>query len=322
MKAIQVQALGGPEVMQLVDLPMPTPGPGEVLVKLTAAGVNFTDIYKRSGQYAGQVPYTPGEEGSGIVTALGPNVHDVQVGDHVAFAHISGSYAEYIVAPVSRLVPVPADLDLAQAAAVMLQGMTAHYLSHSTFPLKAGDVALVHAAAGGVGLLLVQMAKQRGARVIATVSTEEKAQMARGVGADEIILYTQEDFAAATKKLTAQRGVDVVYDSVGKTTFDQSLLCLRPRGMLVIFGQSSGAVPPFDVQQLNAKGSLFLTRPTLANYIADRKELLGRANDLFTWMSQGQLKVHVGTTFPLAAAVEAHRALAGRVTTGKVLLVP
>ena len=322
MKAIQVQALGGPEVMQLVEIPTPTPGPGEVLVKLAAAGVNFSDIYKRSGQYATQVPYIPGEEGSGIVAALGPNVQDVQVGDHVAFAHVSGAYAEYVVAPTPRLVPVPADLDVSLAAAVMLQGMTAHYLTHSTYPLHAGETALVHAAAGGVGLLLVQMAKQLGARVIATVSTEEKAQMARGAGADEVILYSQEDFVAAAKKLTAQRGVDVVYDSVGKTTFEQSLQCLRPRGMLVIFGQSSGAVPPFDVQQLNAKGSLFLTRPTLANYIADRSELLARANDLFTWMAHGQLKVHIGATFPLAEAVSAHQALAGRATTGKVLLLP
>jgi NADPH2:quinone reductase len=322
MQAIRMYATGGPEVLRVEDVPVPEPGPGQARVKLAASGVNFTDIYTREGLYPAPLPLTLGQEGAGVVDAVGPDVTDIAVGTPVAFTGINGAYAEYIVAPAARLVPVPEGIDLRQAAAVMLQGMTAHYLSHSTYPLQPGDTALVHAAAGGVGGLLVQLAKLRGARVIGTVSTEAKAQIAREAGADEIILYTQEDFVARTRALTDGRGVDVVYDSVGKTTFDQSLDCLRPRGYMVIFGQSSGPVPPFNVQTLNAKGSLFLTRPTLAHYIATTEELRQRSGDLFALLGLGQLQVRIGATYPLAEAAAAHQALAGRQTTGKVLLIP
>jgi NADPH2:quinone reductase len=322
MQAIRFHATGGPEALQLDDIPVPEPGPGQAQVQLAASGLNFMDIYQREGLYTVPLPYTLGQEGSGVVTAVGPDVSEIHVGDQVAFANVPGAYAEYVVAPVARLVPVPQGVDLRQAAALMLQGMTAHYLTHSTYPLKSGDTALIHAAAGGVGLLLVQLAKRLGARVIGTTSTGEKAQLARGAGADEVILYTQEDFVTRTRALTDGRGVDVVYDSVGKTTFMGSLDCLHPRGYMVIYGQSSGPVPPMDVQILNAKGSLFLTRPTLAHYIATRDELLTRAGDLFELLAEGTLQVRIGATFPLAQAAAAQQALAGRQTTGKVLLIP
>ena len=265
---------------------------------------------------------TPGMEAAGIVDAVGPDVSDVQVGDRVVYAMRQGAYAEYAIVPATVLAPVPKGIDLHQAAAVMLQGMTAHYLTHSTYPLRQGEVTLIHAAAGGVGLLLVQIAKRRGARVIGTVSTEEKAALAREAGADDIILYTQEDFSEAVRRLTDGAGVHVVYDSVGKTTFEGSLNCLRPRGYMVLFGQSSGAVPPFDPQVLNAKGSLFLTRPSLGHYLLTRDELLWRAGDLFAWMTAGELKVRIDATYPLEQAAVAHRALASRATSGKLLLLP
>lgn len=322
MRAIRVHDYGGPEVLRLEDLPVPEPGPGEARVKIAAAGVNFIDIYHRSGQYKGTLPMIPGMEASGIVDAVGPDVSDVQVGDRVVYAMRQGAYAEYVIVPATMLAPVPAGIDLHQAAAVMLQGMTAHYLTYSTYPLRQGDIALIHAAAGGVGLLLVQIAKRCGARVIGTASTEEKATLAREAGADDIILYTREDFSAAVRRLTDGAGVHVVYDSVGKTTFEGSLDCLRPRGYMVLFGQSSGAVPPFDPQVLNAKGSLFLTRPSLGHYLLTRDELLWRAGDLFAWMAAGELKVRIDATYPLEQAAEAHRALASRATSGKLLLLP
>ena len=322
MRAIRVHDYGGPEVLRLEDLPVPEPGAGEARVKIAAVGVNFIDIYHRSGQYKGVLPMTPGMEAAGVVDAVGPDVSDVQVGDRVVYAMRQGAYAEYAIVPATMLAPVPEGIDLHQAAAVMLQGMTAHYLTHSTYPLRPGDVALIHAAAGGVGLLLVQIAKRCGARVIGTVSTEEKAKLARDAGTDDIILYTQEDFSAAVRRLTDGAGVHVVYDSVGKTTFEGSLNCLRPRGYMVLFGQSSGAVPPFDPQVLNAKGSLFLTRPSLGHYLLTRDELLWRAGDLFAWMAAGELKVRIDATYPLEQAAEAHRALASRATSGKLLLQP
>jgi NADPH2:quinone reductase len=322
MRAIRIHETGGPEVLRLEDIAVPEPGPGQVRVKLEATGVNFIDVYYRTGQYKAALPLTPGSEAAGIVDAVGPGVTDLRPGDRVAYAMVLGAYAEYAIVPADRLVPVPEGVDTQLAAAVMLQGMTAHYLTHSTYPLKPGDTALVHAAAGGVGLLLVQVAKRRGARVIGTVGTEEKAQLARSVGADEVIIYTQADFEAETKRLTNGQGVEVVYESVGRTTFDRSLNCLKPRGYLVLFGQSSGAVPPVDPQILNSKGSLFLTRPTLAHYALTREELLQRAGDVFQWIKAGELKVHIGRFFQLADAGAAQTALTSRETTGKVLLLP
>jgi NADPH:quinone reductase len=321
MKAIRIHEFGGPEVLRYDDLPLPEPGAGEARVKLAAAGVNFIDIYHRKGQYPGKLPLALGGEGAGVVDAVGANVTNFEVGDQVAYAGVQGAYAEYANVPVERLVPVPDGVALDLAAAVMLQGMTAHYLTHSTFPLKSGDTALVHAAAGGVGQLLVQLAKRCGARVIGTASAA-KLDLARAAGADEVIGYNEQDFEAAARSLTGGRGVDVVYDSVGKTTFDKSLNCLRPRGYMVLFGQSSGPVPPLDPQLLNSKGSLFLTRPTLAHYVATREELLSRTNDLFSWIAAGELKVAIDKTFPLAQAAEAHRYVEGRQTKGKVLLIP
>jgi NADPH2:quinone reductase len=321
MKAIRVHEFGGPEVLRYDDLPLPEPGAGEARVKLAAIGVNFIDIYHRKGQYPGKLPLTLGQEGAGVVDTVGANVTNLNVGDRVAYASVQGAYAEYANVPVGRLVPVPDSVALDLAAAVMLQGMTAHYLTHSTFPLKRGDTALVHAAAGGVGQLLVQLAKRCGARVIGTASAA-KLNLARAAGADEVIAYNEEDFEAAIKQLTDGNGVDVVYDSVGKTTFDKSLNCLRKRGYMVLFGQSSGPVPPLDPQILNGKGSLFLTRPTLAHYTTTREELLGRANDLFGWIAASELKVTIDKTFLLAQAAEAHRYLESRQTKGKVLLVP
>jgi NADPH2:quinone reductase len=321
MKAIQVKQPGGPEAMEVVDLPVPQPKASEAVVKLTAAGVNFIDVYFREGRYKAPLPIVLGQEGAGVVSAVGAEVASVKVGDRVAYCGLLGSYAEYAAVPAERLVAIPAGVSDQQAAAVILQGMTAHYLAHDTFPLKRGQTALVHAAAGGVGLLLVQMAHQIGARVIGTVSTEEKAKLAREAGADEIILYTQEDFEAETKRLTGGKGVDVVYDSVGKTTFDKSLNVLRPRGMMALFGGSSGAVPPFDLITLSQKGSLFVTRPTLHNYIATREDLVARSSAVFGMIAEGKLKLRIEYTYPLGEVQRAHRDLEGRKTTGKLLLL-
>jgi NADPH2:quinone reductase len=308
--------------MELVDLPRPVPGPGQALVKIAASGVNFIDVYFRTGLYKAELPATLGSEAAGTVDSIGPGVADLAPGDRVAYAMARGSYAQYAVVPAAQLVKVPAGVDLQTAAAAMLQGMTAHYLTHSTFALKSGDTCLVHAAAGGVGLLLGQMARRIGARVFGTVSTEAKAQLAKQAGADEVVFYTDQDFEAEVKRLTGGRGVDVVYDSVGATTFDKSLNCLRPRGMLALFGQSSGPVPPFDPNILNAKGSLFLTRPSLGQYCATREELLWRAGDVLGWVASGQLKIRIDRAYPLAEAAQAHRALEGRHTAGKLILIP
>ena len=322
MKAVRVHKYGGPEVLTLEEIPVPEPKAGEARVKIEAIGVNYIDVYQRTGLYPLQTPFTLGTEGAGIVDAVGPNVTEVKKGERVGYAMIPGSYAEYAIVPAARLVPIPPNIDARSAAALMLQGMTAHYLTHSTYPLKKGETALLHAAAGGVGLLLIQIVKQLGATVIGTVSTEAKAKLAKEMGADHLILYTQNDFLAEVKKLTDGHGVNVVYDSVGQTTFDKSLDCLRPRGYLVLFGQSSGPVPPFDPGKLAAKGSLFLTRPSLAHYTLDRAELLQRTNDLFSWTASGKLKLRMEKTFRMAEAAEAHRQLEGRKTTGKVILLP
>jgi NADPH2:quinone reductase len=320
MKAILVHSVGGAEVLVLEEAPAPVPGPKEALVRLRAAGVNFIDIYHRTGLYPLPLPFTPGNEGAGVVEKVGAEVTEVKRGDRVAYAMSTGSYAELAVVPAWRLVPIPGSVSFESAAAAMLQGMTAHYLSHSTFPLAPGHQALVHAAAGGVGLLLVQMAKKRGARVLGTVSTEAKAKAARRAGADVVIRYTEEDFEAVARRETDGRGLDVVYDSVGKTTFDQSLRSLRPRGLLALFGQSSGPVPPFDPGELAKRGSLFLTRPTLAHYNLDRAELLDRAGDVLSWMEKGELEVAIDRVLPLAQAGEAHRLLESRQTSGKLIL--
>ena len=320
MKAIRYSATGGPDVLVMEDLPRPVPGEGEALIKVEYAGVNFIDTYRRSGAYRSALPATPGGEGAGIVEAVGPNVAGLSVGDRVAFSDSSGSYAEFTTVKADRLVPVPESVSTRVAAAVMLQGMTAHYLACSTYPLKTGDRCLIHAAAGGVGLLLVQIAKRCGAFVIGTVGSEEKAELARGAGADHVIVYTSEDFVEEVKQVTKGEGVHVVYDSVGKSTFLRGLDVLAKRGVMVLFGQSSGPVEPIDPQVLNAKGSLYLTRPTLIHYTAAREDLLERAGDLFDWISSGELDVRIGAEFPLSEAAEAHRALEGRLTTGKVLL--
>lgn len=322
MKAIRIHSPGGPEVLTYEDIPMPEPKAGEARVKIDAIGVNFIDVYHRTGLYPMKTPFTLGVEGAGIVDAVGDGVTEVKKGDRVAYAMIPGSYAEYAIVPAAKLVPVPESVDTKTAAATMLQGMTAHYLTLSAYNLKKGDTALVHAAAGGVGLLLVQAAKMVGARVIGTVSTETKAELARQAGADEIILYTQSDFLAEVKTLTEGRGVNVVYDSVGATTFDKSLDCLRPRGYLVLFGQSSGPVAPFDPGKLAGKGSLFLTRPSLAHYTLDRAELLERSSDLFSWIQSGKLKPRIEKVIPMKDAAEAQRQLEGRKTTGKIVLIP
>jgi NADPH:quinone reductase len=322
MKAIQVKQPGGPEVLELLDVPVPEPKTTEAVVKLAASGVNFIDVYQREGRYKVPLPFVLGQEGAGVVTAVGSNVTSVKAGDRVAWTGLLGGYAEYAAVSADRLVAIPAGVTDQQAAAAMLQGMTAHYLCHDTFPLKRGETALVHAAAGGVGLLLVQMAHHIGARVLATVSTEEKAKLAREAGADEIILYTQSDFEAETRRQTNGQGVHVVYDSVGKTTFEKGLNVLRPRGMMVLFGGSSGAVPPFDLIALSQKGSLYVTRPTLVNYIASREELLSRSAAVFAMIASGKLKLRIAHTYPLAEAQRAHRDLEGRKTTGKLLLLP
>jgi NADPH2:quinone reductase len=322
MKAIRIHSHGGPEVLRYEEAPTPAPVAGQALIRVEAIGVNFIDIYHRSGLYPVQFPYTLGQEAAGVVAELGPDVSGIAVGDLVAYTGVPGAYAEFAVVPADRLVPVPAGVTARQAAAAILQGVTAQYLVTSTYPLAAGQTCLVHAAAGGVGLLLCQIAKRLGARVIGTVSTEAKAALARTAGADEVILYTQQDFEAEVKRITRGTGVHVVYDSVGKTTFDKSLDCLARRGMLVLYGQSSGPVPPFDPQILNRKGSLFLTRPTLGHYVATREELLDRAGQVLDWVADGSLSVRIGREYPLADAAEAQRALAGRETTGKVVLVP
>jgi NADPH2:quinone reductase len=320
MKAIRVVKPGGREALRYMDVPDPRPERGQVLVALEFAGVNFFDVYQRAGTYPIPVPFTLGTEAAGIVVAVGSDVSDFKSGDRVAYQGVQGAYAERTVAPADRLVRLPDSVSTRTAAALMLQGLTAHYLATSTYSLKVGDTALVHAAAGGVGLLLCQIAKLRGAIVIGTVSTEDKAALARGAGADHVILYTQQDFVAQTKRFTDNRGVEVVYDSVGRTTFEQSLNCLAPRGLLVLFGQSSGQVPPFNPQVLNQKGSLYLTRPTLAHYVATRAELLRRVEELFNWLRGDKLSVRVDREVPLRDVAEAHRALESRETTGKVIL--
>ena len=322
MKAVRIHTQGGPEVMRLEDVPEPAPKAGEVVVKLDAAGINFMDVYQRTGLYKLALPVTLGVEGGGTVSAVGSGVTDVKVGDKVAYTGVPGAYAQYAAVPAARLVILPAGLSTKQGATMMLQGTTAHYLACSTYPLKAGDTCLVHAAAGGVGLLLCQIAKMRGARVIGTVSTPEKAKLAREAGADEVILYSTQDFEAEVKRLTGGKGVQVVYDSVGKTTFDKGLNCLAPRGLMAFYGQSSGPIGAFDPQTLNAKGSLFLTRPSLNHHIITRDELLRRAGEIAGWIRDGKLKLRLEFEFPLKDAAEAHRALEGRKTTGKVLLIP
>jgi NADPH2:quinone reductase len=322
MKAIRVNTPGGPEVLRYEDLADPTPKTGEAAVKVDAAGINYIDVYQRSGQYKLALPMTLGLEAGGTVTAVGPNVTEVKVGDKVAYTGVPGAYAQYAVVPAARLVRLPAGVSTRQGAAAMLQGLTAHYLACSTYPLKPGDTCLVHAAAGGVGLLLCQIAKMRGARVIGTVSTEDKAKLAREAGASDVILYTKQDFEAEVKRLTEGKGLQVVYDAVGQTTFDKGFNCLAPRGMMVLYGQASGPIGPFDPQVLNAKGSLFLTRPSLNHHIITRTELLERSNEILGWIRDGKLKLRTEFEFPLKDAGDAHRALEGRKTTGKVLLIP
>jgi len=322
MLALRIHAHGGPENIVAEDIPVPAPGPGELRIRVAAAGINYIDTYKRGGLYPVPLPHTLGQEAAGTVTAVGPGVIGFAVGDRVASAAAIGAYAAEALLPAAQTVPVPAGVTLEQAAAVLLQGLTAHYLAVDTFPLGPGHSALVHAAAGGVGLLLVQIAKRRGARVIATVGTEAKAALAREAGADEVCVYSRDTFTAAARTFTGGRGVDVVYDGVGKATFEGSLDSLRPRGVMVSFGNASGPVAPFAPLLLSQKGSLFFTRPTLAHYTRTSEELRARTNDLFGWIAAGQLKVRVGATYPLSAAAEAQRALESRATTGKVLLVP
>ncbi len=322
MKAIRIHAPGGPEAMKLEDVPEPQPKAGEAVVKIDAAGLNFIDVYQRSGHYKLAMPLTLGLEAGGTVTAVGPGVTEVRVGDKVAYSGIPGAYAQYAAVPAARLVVLPQGVSTKQGAAIMLQGMTAHYLACSTYPLKNGDNCLVHAAAGGVGLILCQIGRLRGARVIGTVSTDEKAKLAREAGADETILYTKQDFAAEVKRITGGKGLQVVYDSVGKDTWEGSLNCLAPRGLIALYGQSSGPIGQIDPQILNTKGSLFFTRPSLNAHIATREELQQRATELFGWLRDGKLKLRMEFEFPLKDAAEAHRALEGRKTTGKVLLIP
>ncbi len=322
MKAIQVLRYGGPEVLTLVDLDVPKPRPGQAIVQIKAVGINYIDVYFREGRYPATPPFIDGQEASGIVTEVGSDVTALKPGDRVAYTGVLGSYAECSAVPADRLVKIPEKLDFRQAAAAMLQGMTAHYLSHTTYPLKRGDIALVHSAAGGVGLLLVQMAKKLGARDIGTVSTEEKAKLAREAGADDTILYTTQDFEAETKRFTDGKGVHVIYDGVGKDTFEKDLNILQPRGYLVYYGASSGPVPPFDVGKLGPKGSLFVTRPTLVHHIASREDLEHRSADVLGMIAAGELKLRIEHVYPLSEAQQAHRDLEGRKTTGKLLLIP
>ena len=322
MKAIQIHATGGPEVLELAELQIPVPGPGQVLIRVEAIGVNFIEIYFRKGTYKAALPLTPGSEAAGTIEELGSGVNGFKIGDLVASVAVLGSYAEYALVPAAQLVKVPANLSPEQAAAAMLQGMTAHYLAYSTYPLKAGETALVHAGAGGVGLLLTQIASRIGARVITTVSSEAKVELSREAGASDVILYTEQDFETEVKRLTQGKGVDVVYDSVGKTTFEKSLNCLRPRGLLALFGGSSGPVPPFDLIQLSGKGSLFVTRPTLWHYVATRSELEQRANDVLGWAASGELKLRTEHVYSLTDAAQAQTDMETRKTTGKILLEP
>lgn len=322
MKAIQVQKTGGPEVLTLVDLPIPKAKANEAVVKIAASGVNFIDVYFREGRYPAALPFTDGQEAAGTVTEVGGDVKSVKVGDRVAYSNVMGTYAEYAAVPADRLVRVPEKITDQQAAAAMLQGMTAHYLINTTYPVKKGETALIHAAAGGVGLLLVQMAKNIGAHVIGTAGTEEKAKLAREAGADEVIVYATQDFEAETKRLTGGKGVHVVYDGVGKSTFEKGLNVLRPRGYMVLFGGASGPVPPFDPIVLSQKGSLFVTRPSLIHYVAQREELDQRSGDVFAMIAAGKLKLRISKTYKLEEVQQAHRDLEGRKTTGKILLVP
>lgn len=322
MQASQILTTGGPEVLTLRDIPVPAPGPDEALIRIEACGVNFIDTYFREGRYAAPFPYTLGQEAAGVIESVGFNVGTVKIGDRVAWCGVPGTYAQFAAVPVNRLVPIPDQLTSQQAAAAMLQGMTAHYLADATYPIHHGDEVLIHAGAGGTGLLLTQIAKSLGARVFTTVSTEEKAALSRAAGADHVILYTHTDFAAEVSRLTAGKGLAAVYDSVGKSTFNQSLACLRTRGTLVLFGASSGAVPPFDLIRLSTMGSLYITRPTLKDYIVTRAELLARANDILNSVAAGALKLRIQHTYPLADAAQAHRDLESRSTTGKLLLLP
>jgi NADPH2:quinone reductase len=323
MKAIRIHSVGGPEVLQFEDAPEPQPAEGQAIVRVEAAGVNYVDVYFRTGLYkAPALPFVPGQEAAGTVVAVGPGVTEVAVGDRVAYVGVMGAYAELAAVPAARLVEIPAGVTTRQAAAAMLQGITAQLLATSTYPLKPGDVCIVHAAAGGVGQLLCQIAKLRGARVFGTVSTEEKARIAREAGADEVILYSQQDFSVEAKRLNGGKGVQVIYDGVGQATFAKGLDTLAARGLMVLFGQASGPVPPFDPSLLNQKGSLYLTRPSMGHYIADRDELLWRAGEVFGWIAEGKLRLSIDRELPLAQAADAHRALEGRETTGKVLLIP
>jgi NADPH2:quinone reductase len=322
MRAIVIESFGGPEVLRLQERETPAPGPGQILVRQEAIGVNFIDVYRRTGLYAVDLPSVPGMEGAGTVEVLGAGVRELRPGDRVAYANVPGTYAEAVLVPADRAVRLPARITFAQAAAAMLQGMTAHYLVLDTYPVRKGDTVLVHAAAGGVGLLLVQVARMSGARVVATVSTPQKAELARGAGADEVILYTEKDFVVEVKRITDGRGVQAVYDSVGRTTFLKSLDCLAPRGMMVSFGQSSGKVEAVEPTLLSAKGSLYLTRPTLGHYIADSASLQRRAGDVLRWVATGKLSLRIGATLPLEQAAEAHRQLESRSTTGKLILIP
>jgi NADPH2:quinone reductase len=322
MKAIRVHETGGPEKLTYEDIAAPTPGPGQARVKIHAIGVNFIDIYYRTGLYKSPLPFTPGMEAAGVVDAVGENVAGVARGERVAYAMNPGSYAEYALVNAWQLVTLPEKIEFSTGAAAMLQGMTAHYLTHSTYALQRGQTVLIHAAAGGVGMLLIQIAKMIGARVIGTVSTQEKEELARNAGADHVIRYDVRDFEAEVKNITQGRGVDVVYDSVGRTTFDKSLNCLKRRGMIVLFGQSSGTVPPFDLNILNAKGSAYVTRPSLAHYTATQEEMDWRAGDILEWIAEGKLNLRIDQSFPLSEAAEAHRALESRRTKGKVLLLP
>src|SRR6185436_5605097 len=322
MKAIQVARVGGPEALTLVDVPVPDPKPNEALVQIKLAGVNFIDVYFREGRYPAPLPFINGQEAAGLVVAAGADVGTIRIGDRVSYTGVLGSYAEYAAVHADRLVRIPEELDFNQAAAAMLQGMTAHYLSHTTYPIKKGDSVLIHAAAGGVGLLLVQMAKRLGARVIGTAGSSAKAQLARDAGADEVINYTEQNFETETERLTEGKGVQVVYDGVGKATFAGDLKVLSPRGYLVLFGGASGAVPAFDLLELTKHGSLFVTRPSLQHYVATRAELTQRANDVLQMILGGDLKLRIHKTYPLTEAVQAHRDLEGRKTTGKLLLIP
>jgi NADPH2:quinone reductase len=322
VKTVRIHQTGGPEVLRLEETPTPSPGLGQVLIRVEAAGINFIDVYERTGLYQATPPFTPGKEAAGTVERVGSGVTGVRQGDRIVSQNVIGGYAEHALAPAEKVIPLPAGVTARLGAAVLLQGLTAHYLALSTYPLHQGDTCLVHAAAGGVGLLLCQIARMRGARVIGTVSTEEKAALAREAGAHEVILYTRDDFVEAARRLTGGAGVQVVYDSVGKTTFLKGFDCLAPRGMMVLYGQSSGPVEPFNPQLLNQKGSLYLTRPSVSHYTATPAELQQRAGELLAWVADGSLRVRIGRELPLAQAAEAHRELEARRTTGKVLLIP